>query len=94
MLARKKRGREPLVMVKKEKERLEGVSSLSGGLITLFMLCGCLISLALTSFIFLECRHIVLKLLGICRNTLWKFLVKYYWSLSMAFEVCWSKVKK
>jgi hypothetical protein len=93
-VARKNRGREPLVKVKKEKERLEGVSSLSGGLITLFMLCGGLMSLAATSFIFLECRHIVLKLLGICCNTIWKFLVKYYLSLSMAFEVCWSKVKK
>jgi hypothetical protein len=93
-VARKNTGREPLVKVKKEKERLEGVSSLSGGLITLFMLCGGLISLAVTSFIFLECRHIVLKLLGICCNTIWKFLVKYYLSLSMAFEVCWSKVKK
>jgi hypothetical protein len=81
--ARKNRGREPLVKIQKEKERLEGVSSLSGGLITLFILCGGLISLAVMSFIFLECRVIILKL-----------LVKCYATSSIAFEKCWIKVVK
>jgi hypothetical protein len=93
-VARKNRGREPLIKIKEEKERLEGVSSLSGGLITLFMLCGGLLFLAVMSFIFLECRHIVLKLFGKCRTTISNFTVKYYLNLSMAVQGFWRKVKK
>jgi hypothetical protein len=80
-VARKNRGRKPLVKIKKE--RLEGVCSLEGGLITLFMLCGGLISLAAVSFIFLECRAII-----------WRLLVQCYVTSSVAFRKCWSKVEK
>jgi hypothetical protein len=40
------------------KMRLDGVSSLEGGLVTLFILCGALISLAVIEFCF-ECRRII-----------------------------------
>jgi hypothetical protein len=80
---RQNRGREPLVKIQKEKARLEGVSSLSGGLITLFMLCSGLMSLSFMSFIFLECRHLILKQ-----------LVKYYLKMTMAFRKCWIRVGK
>jgi hypothetical protein len=82
-VGRKNKWRKPLVKIKKEKEGLEGISSLEGGLITLFMLCGCLISLAMASFTFLECRHII-----------WKLLVKCCVHSSLAFKKCWIKVAK
>jgi hypothetical protein len=92
-VGRKNRGREALVKIKKEKERLEGVSSLEGGLITLFMLCGGLISLALMSFIFLECRVIILKMLQKFYAIIWRFLVKYSLKWAMAVEECWKTSK-
>jgi hypothetical protein len=54
-MTRKNRGRKT---VWKQNLGLEGVSSLSGGLMTLFMLCGGLLCLAISSFI-LECRGII-----------------------------------
>jgi hypothetical protein len=51
--------------IKTEKISIDGVSSLSGGLVTLFILCGGLILLALTTFLF-ECRHIICKTLVKC----------------------------
>jgi hypothetical protein len=50
----------------KKKVRLDGVSSLEGGLVTLFILCGCLMSFAVLSFVFLECRDFSMKLLREC----------------------------
>jgi hypothetical protein len=45
-------------MKKKENFRLEGACSLKGGLVTLFILCGAVISLAGIIFC-LECRRII-----------------------------------
>jgi hypothetical protein len=50
----------------KEKKGMEGVSSLGGGLVTLFILCSSVISLALITFM-VECRHLIWKLLMRCR---------------------------
>ena len=68
---------------KNENLRLEGVSSLEGGLVTLFILCGAGISLAGITFCF-ECRRIllerlikgyknILKVLKMLRQNLIKF---------------------
>jgi hypothetical protein len=64
-MTRKNRGRKT---VWKQNLGLEGVSSLSGGLMTLFMLCGGLLCLAISSFI-LECRGIIW---GKCQSILHK----------------------
>jgi hypothetical protein len=45
----------------------EGVSSLSGGLVTLFILCGGGISLAVISFI-LECHYLLFNCIDFCRR--------------------------
>jgi hypothetical protein len=55
-LSRKNRFLKPI----KIKENVEGVSSLEGGLVTLFILCGSGISLAGITFCF-ECRRILLE---------------------------------
>jgi hypothetical protein len=71
-LGRKNKLRKSTSLETTEKaERLEGVSSLEGGLVTLFILCGGLISLALSCFI-LECRFVV-----------WKLFVELYSLLKM-----------
>jgi hypothetical protein len=57
---RKNRFRKPVK--KKENLRLEGVSSLEGGLVTLFILCGAGIGLAVIVFC-LECRRIICETL-------------------------------
>jgi hypothetical protein len=68
-------------IVQNENKRIDGVSSLEGGLITLFILCGGLVSLTLTCFI-LECRHI-----------LWEALKYCYYFLSSKVLKCWRRWK-
>ncbi len=46
-----------------EKLRLDGVSSLSGGLVTLFILCGGVVCLAASCFI-VECHLVIWKILN------------------------------
>jgi hypothetical protein len=70
------------VTKKEKKMRLEGVSSLSGGLVTLFILCGVVIILALSSFV-VECCHIISKL-----------LTQFYFKISSAFKMCHRKKYK
>jgi hypothetical protein len=58
----------------KEKFRLDGVSSLDGGLITLFILCGGVMLLACTAFC-LECNSII-----------WRFFKRNWLKLGIAFR--------
>jgi hypothetical protein len=67
---RKSRNEGPEVFKKKENMVLEGVSSLGGALITLFILWGSIIGLAGVTFCF-ECRRIIWEsLITICKRVL------------------------
>jgi hypothetical protein len=63
-LARKVKLRKATKQIQRE-QRPDGVSSMEGGLVTLFILCGVVILLALI-FVGLECRHIILGILMNC----------------------------
>jgi hypothetical protein len=61
---------------KKDKIHIEGVSSLEGGLVTLFVLCGGFVSLALISIV-IECRLMI-----------WKSLSGLFLHLFIGFKKC------
>ncbi len=64
--------------VKNEKagmKRLDGVSSLEGGLVTLFILCACVITVAVS------------VLMGECRATIWKLFVRCKSCVLQCFKV-------